>query len=147
MAITPLPDPPSRQDPTNFAAEGDALLGALPTFVSEANALETNVNANEVTASAAAVTATTQAGYAEDSATVAAASAAASAEKWVSGTTYTEGDTVWSPADYQTYRRKTNGAGTTDPSSDTTNWIWAIHVLPFTNNEMLSQTCAIALYF
>lgn len=39
MAITQLPDPPSRSDPSTFAARGDALLGALQQFVTEANAL------------------------------------------------------------------------------------------------------------
>jgi hypothetical protein len=39
MAITPLPEAPSRSDPATFADKGDALLGALATFVSEANAL------------------------------------------------------------------------------------------------------------
>lgn len=42
--ITALPDPPSRQDPTNFAVKGDAFLGALPDFVTGANALATQVN-------------------------------------------------------------------------------------------------------
>lgn len=42
--ITVLPDPPSRQDPTNFAVKGDAFLGALPDFATEANALATQVN-------------------------------------------------------------------------------------------------------
>jgi len=57
-------------------------------------------------------------------ATAAAASAvaAAGAAKWVSGTSYVEGDVRWSPIDYKSYRRKTNGAGTTDPSLDGTNW-------------------------
>lgn len=42
---------------------------------------------------------------------------------WVSGTTYSIGNVVLSPADnYQQYVRITNGAGTTDPSSDTTNY-------------------------
>lgn len=41
---------------------------------------------------------------------------------WVSGTSYTAGKVVWSPSDYQYYMRKSAGAGTTDPSSDTTNW-------------------------
>jgi len=47
-----------------------------------------------------------------------------SPKKWVSGTTYQEGNVVWSPSDNQYYMRKngTTGAGTTDPSSDTTNW-------------------------
>lgn len=42
--------------------------------------------------------------------------------KWISGTTYAIGDVTWSPTDFQAYRRKTAGAGTTDPSADTTNW-------------------------
>lgn len=42
--ISALPDPPSRQDPVNFASKGDALLGALPDFVDEANAMSTELN-------------------------------------------------------------------------------------------------------
>jgi len=71
MAITPLPTPPSREDPTNFATRADAFLGALPTFQSEANALQTDVNAKQVTASTAATTATTQAGIATTQAGIA----------------------------------------------------------------------------
>lgn len=41
---------------------------------------------------------------------------------WVSGTTYTAGQVRYSPIDFFSYRRKTNGAGTTDPSLDPTNW-------------------------
>jgi hypothetical protein len=41
---------------------------------------------------------------------------------WVTGTTYTRGQVRWSPIDYKSYRRKANGAGTTDPSADSTNW-------------------------
>jgi hypothetical protein len=36
--ITDLPTPPSISDPTNFDTRMDALLNALPTFVTEANA-------------------------------------------------------------------------------------------------------------
>lgn len=39
--ITSLPTPPSRSDPTNFAARGDAFMAALPQFVEEVNALVT----------------------------------------------------------------------------------------------------------
>lgn len=56
MPITPLPPAPSRAEPTTFADKGDALLAALATFVTEANALETNVNAKEVTVEADTVT-------------------------------------------------------------------------------------------
>jgi hypothetical protein len=41
---------------------------------------------------------------------------------WVSGTTYAIGDVRYSPVDFLVYRRKTVGAGTTDPSLDATNW-------------------------
>lgn len=35
MPITPLPDPPSRQDPANFSARADAFLAALQVFSEE----------------------------------------------------------------------------------------------------------------
>lgn len=61
--------------------------------------------------------------YSVQSSIFAAASAAAStAVVWVSGTSYIPGNVVYSPIDFQSYRRKTSGAGTTDPSADTTNW-------------------------
>ena len=116
MAITPLPTPPSRDDPTNFATRADAFLGALPDFATEANALAVDVNADAVAAAADATAAT---------AAAAAATAAANVTKWVSGTTYTEGVVVWSPITYLSYRRKSTGAGTTDPSEDSTNWAQA----------------------
>lgn len=47
MALTILPDPPSRADPANFAARGDAFMAALPTFVSEFNAQVPNVVAGD----------------------------------------------------------------------------------------------------
>jgi hypothetical protein len=57
MAMTPLPTPaPNLQtdSPTEFTQNVDALLGALPAFVTEANALETNVNAKEASAALSA---------------------------------------------------------------------------------------------
>jgi hypothetical protein len=113
MTITALPTPPSRDDPSTFATRADAFLGALPTFATEANALASAVNADEIAAAASAT---------EAEASANAAAASANVTKWVSGTTYTEGANVWSPINYLTYRRKTNGAGTTDPSADSTNW-------------------------
>jgi len=71
MAMTALPDPPSRQDPTTFATKSDALLGALPAFVTEANALQVDVTAKQTTASTAAGTATTKAAEALASANTA----------------------------------------------------------------------------
>lgn len=113
MAITALPTPPSRQDPTNFNDRADLFLGALPTFQSEANALQVDVNAKQVAAAASA----SNAAISE-----AAASNTANVSIWVSGTTYAIGVNRFSPSNFLTYRRKTAGAGTTDPSSDPTNW-------------------------
>jgi len=101
--ITALPAAPSRSmAPATFSLAADTFLSALPTFATEMNALATAFNDIE--------------------ASVLVVEAAIDMEKWISGTTYDEGDVVWSPANYQSYRRKTNGGGTTDPSLDTTNW-------------------------
>jgi hypothetical protein len=51
MAITPLPSAPSRADPVNFSARADALLTALPTFVTETNALAASITAGASSAS------------------------------------------------------------------------------------------------
>ena len=99
---TDLDPVPSRQRPVSFSSEMDTFLGKLVAWTTEANAVSTEVNNNAITAEAGA--------------------AAVNAEKWVSGTTYDEGDVVWSPADFKVYRRKSTGAGTTDPSLDETNW-------------------------
>jgi hypothetical protein len=73
-SIAALPTPPSRDDPTNFAARGDAFLGALPTFRSETNSVASNVYANAVEAASSAVAAGQSA---SDAAAAAAASLAA----------------------------------------------------------------------
>ena len=121
MTITALPDAPLITDsPATFNTKAFALVGALDQFVTETNALAVDVGVDASDAANEAATATAQAAAAAASA--ANAAAAAGVVKWVSGTTYTEGANVWSPANQQTYRRKTTGFGTTDPSSHTTNW-------------------------
>ena len=118
--ITTLPAAPSRQDPANFATEADAFLGALPDFGTEANALGSYLDgvASDVDTDATAAAA---------SATAAAASAttavnAANAQAWVSGTSYSAGDVVYSTITYKTYRAIQATSGTTDPSNDAVNW-------------------------
>lgn len=113
MPISALPTPPSRQDPTNFNDRADAFLGALPLFQSEANALQTDVNQKQLDATYSATLA---------AASELAAANTAGATIWVSGTTYSIGANRFSPINFRTYRRKTAGAGTTDPSTDATNW-------------------------
>lgn len=52
--ITPLPTPvPSRTDPTNFSVRADAFLGALPTFVTETNAVASEVNSTAASVNSA----------------------------------------------------------------------------------------------
>lgn len=126
--ITPLPTPPSRsQSPDTFSTDADAFLGALPDFATEANAqadyldtLAATVDGDAVAAAASAAAALVSENNAE--AAAAAAAGTADVELWVSGTTYAIGDNVFSPINFQTYRRKTSGAGTTDPSLDGANW-------------------------
>lgn len=113
MPISALPTPPSRQDPANFNDRADTFLSALPLFQSEANTLQTDVNAKQVQANTSAVNA---------AASELAAANTSSATIWVSGTTYAIGANRFSPINFLTYRRKTAGAGTTDPSLDATNW-------------------------
>lgn len=118
--IAALPTPPQTSDPSTFDARADALVAALPTLVTETNAVADNVYDNAVDASSNATAAASSASNA--SASAATAVAAAGATIWVSGTTYAIGDVRWSPANQKIYRRKTSGAGATDPSADSTNW-------------------------
>lgn len=126
--ITPLPTPvPQRLDPVNFASRADNFLTALPTFGTETNNIAINVYNNATEAFTSASNASGSASSAFSSAQAAAlaaqtAAAASGATQWISGTSYSVGDVVWSPITFLSYRRKIAGTGTTDPSLDTTNW-------------------------
>lgn len=114
MSITPLPSAPQPTDSTaEFNTKAFAWVAAIDTWTTQVNSLASDVSTDADTASAAASDAESAA---------ASAVAAAGATKWVSGTTYDEGDVVWSPINYLSYRRKSTGGGTTDPSLDSTNW-------------------------
>ncbi len=76
-AVTPLPDPPSTSDPSNFDVRADAFLGALPDFQDEMDDLADNVYANAVLAEAAAVSATASAATATTQAALATTNGAA----------------------------------------------------------------------
>ena len=120
--VTPLPTPPSRQEPDTFADRSDAFLGALPTFQTELNALGTYVETEAADVAIDSAAAAASASTAQAAATTAVN--AADASEWTSGGSFTEGDVVWSGVDYQTYRAKTTHSGiTTDPSADATNWV------------------------
>ncbi len=114
MPITPLPTPPQPTDTTaQFNTKAFAFVAALAQFVTESNIQAAEVDADAVLA---------QLGKTEALAAAAAAAAVAGATRWTSGTTYAQGAAVWSPITFLTYRRRTAGAGTTDPSADSTNW-------------------------
>lgn len=116
-----LPAAPSRaDDPSNFATKADAFLGALPNFGTQANAL--GVYMDQSVAAADADAAVAAASVSQAQAFAQAAQAGANVSVWASGTTYAVGAVVYSPLDFQSYRRRVAGAGTTDPSLDGTNW-------------------------
>lgn len=105
--ITPLPTPPTRQDSSNFNDRADEFLGALPLFQQEVNGLAIDVqsSADEVEIARQAVVSVT------------------SITKWISGNTYLEGSSVWSPINGVAYRKVTTSVGgTIDPSIDSTNY-------------------------
>ncbi len=87
---------------TVYNAAWDDLLGKMDPYGLALNALGAQVEQ-----------------YAQDAAVAVAALPNA---KWVSGT-YSDGDVVWSPTDYQDYRCKGSGSRTTDPALDPANWV------------------------
>lgn len=136
MAMTPLTGL-DRTSPT-FKTDLDTFfLSSLPQFVTEANALETAVDADRVAAAGSAIAAAASsveagshadaarasANQAQDSAQAALAILAVNvAPAFVSGQTVAIGDPRYSLVNFQTYRAKTAGAHTADPSADSVNW-------------------------
>ena len=141
--LTPAPSPaPTRADPANFNVRADAYHSwlvphvntELPAVFAWMTARQNDVvglvedaedqvalAANQVTLASNQVTlAANQVTLAQ--AAAAASSASANASIWVSGQTYAIGVVRFSPINFLSYRRKTAGAGTTDPSLDSTNW-------------------------
>ena len=122
-----------------FKSDLDAFfLTTFPAFAAQANALAASVNdvSTDFDARAAAAIGqiNTSVGAAADSAALSSekalaaklsaesAAAISGADNWDAATTYAIGDCAWSPADYQTYRRKIAGASPGDPSTDSINW-------------------------
>lgn len=133
-APTPIadgPPVPNSNDPTTtFDAQFEASLEwqkdvLAPGVNAQSQAAYDNANSAHGDALAA------QASAADAQAAAISSSASANATKWVSGTAYTDGQVVWSPATYLTYRRKGAGAGATDPSSDAVNWAPVNATAPF----------------
>ncbi len=122
------------RDPTSkniYFVASDHTSGVLATDISAGrDVLAINVadvDAARVLAQTAASSASSSAGSATSSAAAAAASAAAAAQTagatvFVSGNNYAVGVPVYSPINFQTYRARTAGVRTTDPSLDAANW-------------------------
>jgi len=140
MPISPLPAPPTRGDPANFAVAGDLFLAALPPFAIQLEEARVEIGSNQGTVALNTVAAVQSAGAASVSAAQAAASAAA--QLWVSGTSYAIGISVWSPVTKAIYRRLVAGAGATDPSVDAVNW--GVIVLPQSGGGTGGTTAATA---
>lgn len=122
--VNALPTAPNRNtqtDPLTYSQTADAWAGALPVWTTQVNNIAANVNFNADSAfdsAAESLVAKNAAEAAEAAAQAAqaAAEAASNATEWVSGQAYVEGDVVWSPINYLSYRANTNTSGTTDPS-------------------------------
>lgn len=127
-APSALLTPPSTQDPTTFDSRADTFLGQLPAFRTSMYQLATDTYTNASYAQEQAISASVQAASASVQAANAAASATAAnnvagAGKWSGSTSYAEGNTVWSPTNFQTYRKRTAGSSTTsEPSITPTVW-------------------------
>jgi hypothetical protein len=114
--ITALPAAPTRgEDPATFAAKANTFVAALPAYGTESNALGAFIEDEADAAEASRIAA--EAAEIIAVASAAAAQAASNATEWISGQAYVEGDVVWSPINYLSYRANTNTSGTTDPSA------------------------------
>lgn len=136
--IPELPDAPLRNDPEElFAEKGSVFVGALSPWGQALQALGEWIQSAWIAIKqywTDTEAARDQAIEASDEAISAAnaATAVVDAQLWQSGQAYAQGAAVISPIDLQTYRRKSAGGGTTDPSLDPTNWaqITGIGALP-----------------
>lgn len=151
-SITALPTPPDPNDRATFNTRAYPWSVAQQTLATEVGAVAANVfdNATEAASSAALAAdqiplAAAQVTLAMTQAQAAAGSALlAGAVAWVSGQTYAVGDARYSPLNLQTYRRKTAGAGTTDPSADATNWAPAIDATASLERSARTSNTALA---
>lgn len=93
--------PNSVTRPSTFNVDSDTFHSEFPPVIDAINQAVSDIQAGAAAAAAGA--------------------AAANAIKWVSGS-FSDGNARWSPLNYQSYRKKGDGPGTTDPSLDPTNW-------------------------
>lgn len=126
LQITQLPDAPQRSEPASFREKADAHVAALSQFVDQTNAVAEEIEDNAQSAEddrVAGQAARAEAELAEHGALAAqsASEGASNAPKWVAGD-FDEGDTVWSPRTFYSYRAKSDHTSAIDPSLDGENW-------------------------
>ena len=134
----PLPDPTDR---TTFSARKlEQIRWANAEYSTYSYNLGLASYSNALDAQGSATTAA--ASQVAAAASAASAAATAGVTVWVTGTTYAIGNNVYSPINFLTYRRKTAGAGSTDPSADPTNWALlltgALPITPINSNTAAS---------
>ena len=106
-------------------AAGEIVASRPATVIRQGtNWILQNSALNSKASAAAAAASATEAAASAVTAEAASDAAAATANvtEWVSGASYSNGLAVYSPMDFQTYRRIIPGAGATDPSLDSVNW-------------------------
>ena len=146
-STTPPPaDLPLRGDRTTFSIRVDSYVTWFSTCWAEIIALVTNCYNNAVEAYNNAAAALASANAA--SASAATAAATANAAMWISGHAYAQGECAISAVDFETYRRKTEGSGVIDPSSDSANWVSivksAVAKLVQGRNVVVNGDCSIS---
>lgn len=134
MSITPvppvaeLPPPPSPTNRDGFDAMAYAWSMGLPAFgeslvevaqTSHDNAVESRGSAVAAHASEAAADVSRGAAQLAQFA----AESASHASMWQHGAMYDEGEVTWSPATFLSYRSRTGGVSTIDPSVDSVRWL------------------------
>ena len=120
-AITPFPDPPSREDSQNFDARADDFVDhQANVFVPEINALRLEVLGAQSAASSSASAASASAVVAQTASD--AAQAFAGTSMWNAATNYTVGKLVVSPKNLGAYRSKFAGVSSVDPANDAVRW-------------------------
>ncbi len=168
--IDALPEGPQRNEDTRdeFVSKMDARLAAEEAYIISVNLWGTQANALAVEMNDLATYSALQVSLCEDQVDLAedqvalaiaqvalanaaataaqlaqaASEAAANAVLWVTGTNYVIGNCVYSPTTFLTYRRTTNGAGATDPASDTTNWTALANYALATATAALPMSCS-----
>lgn len=127
IAVDLLPPPPTIDDPDNFDTKADASVLAQAAMVPQINVQLNTLYNNALEAQTRALQAQQSANDAATSA--AAAAASTTATKWVSGTTYNDGDPVWSPTSRFSYRHIGSSVSTIDPAMDSSTWVLQLYSL------------------